>query len=686
MKTTLNLFLSANEYYLELYKNFQLAQRSIFILGWDVHSSVDLLPEGRSDRDVAPSQLHLLLKWVANKNKDLKIYILPWEYAFFYTFERDLFLEAKFKWIAPSNIKFSTDGTNPIGASHHQKIVLIDDTIAYCGGIDLTVHRWDNKEHIPNNPKRVLLDGSMYPPYHDLQLRIQGDLVKDFSKIVRSRYRNATGNHIPISNTKNEQLIKVKGSISLEAQNARVLQTRPTGTYGKELREVEQAYLDLIRNAKSFLYIENQYLTSDLITEELIKRLSEDTCPEIMIVLPKMAGAWLELETMGRLQAEKCLRISSADKYKRLQILYPDDSRLKENDYIVVHSKLMLADHSRLVIGSANLTNRSLGLDTECSVYVEGHYQNLFFNLISMFSDVSTEDISQMFENGHSYKTIVSAINSKSSFKKLKDINVFSYRPTIPDDLIPDKDYLDQSQPVEFDQQLQLYNKAIKKRWKILQRLTQNWGFAVTLFGGLFLVLLWNYYPLSSLLGKDQALYQSLLYSPYAILIICGIFFVAGIFFIPINLLILLTAPLYKPHHAFLLIMLGTQFFCFSTYLMGRIVFYLQKTQATYGSHKIVKAFKDNSLLTFIFIRILPIAPSTVIGMIAGYLKASFLQYQIGSAIGIIPGTVALIFFQKSLFAIFQDYSWQNVLVFLFVLLFFAGTYKLARTRFTGYL
>src|SRR5690606_22578123 len=205
MSTELNLFLSTKDYYCELHENFQRAKDSIFIIGWDIHSEVDLLPHKKSS---IPSKLHPFLNYIAKQNRQLKIFLLPWEHAFFYTLERDIFLEAKFNWQSPSNIKLTTDGTVPIGGSHHQKIVLIDDSLVYCGGTDLTVHRWDDQEHLPHNPARVLLNGMHYPPYHELQVRCTGPLVEQFSKMVRERYQHVTGNEIPFACGPNHDLLR----------------------------------------------------------------------------------------------------------------------------------------------------------------------------------------------------------------------------------------------------------------------------------------------------------------------------------------------------------------------------------------------------------------------------------------------------------------------------------------------
>ena len=65
------------------------ARHSVFILGWDIYASVDLLP-GTAVSD-APSCLDDLLAFIARRRKQLRCYILIWDYAALYTLERDPF-------------------------------------------------------------------------------------------------------------------------------------------------------------------------------------------------------------------------------------------------------------------------------------------------------------------------------------------------------------------------------------------------------------------------------------------------------------------------------------------------------------------------------------------------------------------------------------------------------------------
>ncbi len=74
----------------------------------------------------------------------------------------------------PRQVRFCFDDHHPIGASHHQKIVVVDDELAFCGGIDLTGHRWDTPAHRLDEPARINANGTPYEPYHEVQAMVDG--------------------------------------------------------------------------------------------------------------------------------------------------------------------------------------------------------------------------------------------------------------------------------------------------------------------------------------------------------------------------------------------------------------------------------------------------------------------------------------------------------------------------------
>ena len=85
------------------------------------------------------------------------------------------------------------DGAHPPGASHHQKIVVIDDSLAFCGGIDMTGDRWDTREHRDDEPRRITPGGAPYAPWHDATTAIEGPAAAALGELARDRWRRAGG-------------------------------------------------------------------------------------------------------------------------------------------------------------------------------------------------------------------------------------------------------------------------------------------------------------------------------------------------------------------------------------------------------------------------------------------------------------------------------------------------------------
>ncbi|MEX2451971.1 MAG: phospholipase, partial [Rhodospirillales bacterium] len=129
------------------------ARKSIYIVGWDIDSRVDLAPAGAEDG--APTKLRELLEYVVERRAGLVVYVLLWDYSMLFALEREPLPVLNFAWRTPARVRVCLDDYLPLGACHHQKIVVIDDSLAFCGGLDLTIRRWDTRDHDPENSRRV---------------------------------------------------------------------------------------------------------------------------------------------------------------------------------------------------------------------------------------------------------------------------------------------------------------------------------------------------------------------------------------------------------------------------------------------------------------------------------------------------------------------------------------------------
>ena len=360
------LLVDGANYYDALARAIAQARRTVVIVGWDLDSRVRLGP-GAGPEPLTPP-LRDFLPAVAAANPDLNIYILSWDFPILFANVRDPQLVWGSDPFNHPRVHLKFDSTHPPGASHHQKIVVIDDSLAFAGGMDIAGGRWDSPEHRPKDPRRAGKHGP-YPPSHDVQALVDGDAARALAGFVRDRWCRATGTPIGDSIQTRDiwpdrvrpDLVDVSAGISRTDLDA-------CGRSG--CREIEQLHLDLIDAAREHVYIENQYLTSATIVTALCRRLESASGPEVLIVLPLKNSGWLEEHTIEVLRFQSLHRLRAADCFKRLRICYPVVSDL-DGESVAVHSKILVIDDRWFRVGSSNLTNRSMRLDTECDLTIE---------------------------------------------------------------------------------------------------------------------------------------------------------------------------------------------------------------------------------------------------------------------------------------------------------------------------
>jgi len=169
------LIVDGERYFRALRESVRDARESVFILGWDIHSKLRLVRE--SQEDDLPTELGPLLDEIARRRPGIRIFILSWDFSMIYTMEREFFPTYKLRWMSHDRVRFCLDGEHPVGASQHQKLVVVDDRVAFCGGIDAGKWRWDTSAHRVDDDRRVDPDGHAYPPFHDMQMVVEGEAV-----------------------------------------------------------------------------------------------------------------------------------------------------------------------------------------------------------------------------------------------------------------------------------------------------------------------------------------------------------------------------------------------------------------------------------------------------------------------------------------------------------------------------
>ena len=224
---------------------------------------------------------------------------------------------------------FRLDGAHPRGASHHQKLVVIDDRLAFVGGLDLTRARWDTPAHAAGDPRRHDEDGTPYAPFHDVQAMFDGDAAAAIGEQARARWRQACGRPIAIRAQRHlerpddDDPWPPDTRVDVRDVRLGIACTAPRHDGREPVRQVRALVEDTIRAARRHLYVENQYFTAAVVRETLSARLADAHGPDVTVVAPRVQSGWLQEATMGVLRARLHAALVSADRFGRYRLLYP---------------------------------------------------------------------------------------------------------------------------------------------------------------------------------------------------------------------------------------------------------------------------------------------------------------------------------------------------------------------------
>ncbi|MEP7349714.1 MAG: phospholipase D-like domain-containing protein [Sphingorhabdus sp.] len=403
------------------------AQHRIMLIGWDFDTRINL-GRGRRKKGDAPHRLGDFIIWLADRNPNLEIKLLKWNFGALKMLGRGSTLIDVAKWAMHKQIQFKLDSAHPVGCSHHQKIVVIDDKVAACGGIDMTADRWDTREHLDDDPRRKRPNRKLYGPWHDVTMMVEGEAAGALAELSRARWVQAGGD--PMEPCPTDAASPWPEFLKAEYQYIEVGIARTRAEYKEveEIREIEQLFLQQIQRAKNFIYAETQYFASSKIADAIAHRMAEANPPEIIIVNPLTADGWLEQKAMDGARVQLIRAIGKHDKHDRFSIYIP---YTKLGNPIYVHAKLMIVDDEILRIGSANMNNRSLGLDSECDVFIDtkrAHNASagdtiraLRISLIAEHCGLSAEKVAALLDQGSSMRDIIDhAHGNGPSLRRLK--------------------------------------------------------------------------------------------------------------------------------------------------------------------------------------------------------------------------------------------------------------------------
>jgi phosphatidylserine/phosphatidylglycerophosphate/cardiolipin synthase-like enzyme len=347
------------DYFRRLADCMERAHHRILLVGWDLDAALVL--------DPGPRALPLtdFLGTLLDARPGLEICFLLWDRTVFYGGNR--LSAGALDDLGRRHARFHHHfAPAPLACSHHAKLVTIDDSLAFVGGIDLAGDRWDRIDHPPSHPARVTPEGDEYGPVHDLQLLVDGPVAGDLAEHAAQRWTDATGEPAPAVGLGRAGW---PGDLAPDFLDVPVGVARTVPEAA--IREVEALNHDALAAARRCIYLEAQYLTSAAIGNSLIRQLEQPDGPEIVIVVTRTSHGVLEQFAMGNNRDRLLRRLAAADRWGRLRVYYPtveDGARRVE---VKIHAKLVVIDDRLLRVGSSNLNNRSMAVDSECDLAFE---------------------------------------------------------------------------------------------------------------------------------------------------------------------------------------------------------------------------------------------------------------------------------------------------------------------------
>jgi phosphatidylserine/phosphatidylglycerophosphate/cardiolipin synthase-like enzyme len=329
----------------EIERAIRGARRHVHIAGWSI------TPHFALTRDEPPVILRELLAEMA---ESVDVRVLMWAGAPPRTFapDRRAVRAGRDELVRGTRIRAALDARSRALHCHHEKLVIVDDEVAFVGGIDLTVlggDRYDTNAH----PARGRLG------WHDAAARLRGPAVADVAAHFAGRWSEVTGE--PVAQP--PAATAPAGDVSLQ-----VVRTVPERQYAfaphGDFRVLE-ALLRGLRSARRFIHLESQFLWAPEVVDLLAAKLRDPPADDfrVVVVLPSKANNGQE-DTRGQLAL-----LADADRDAHRLLATTIAARTGRTfDRVYVHAKIAVVDDRWMTIGSANLNAHSLFNDSEMNI------------------------------------------------------------------------------------------------------------------------------------------------------------------------------------------------------------------------------------------------------------------------------------------------------------------------------
>ncbi|PRP76252.1 phospholipase D2-like [Planoprotostelium fungivorum] len=394
-RTPVKSYVDGEEAYIAMAEEMEKAKRTIFINDWWLSPEIYLR---RGPDCTVADRLDMLLERKAKEG--VRVFVLIWNDTDLANNLASVFAKKKLEALS-GNIQVMCHPTVvPFEWSHHQKNVVVDQKVAFIGGMDLCFGRWDTHQHDcvddvhtrsrwpgkdylntnradPVNPELPFdenFDRSGVPrqPWHDCHMRVTGPPARDIAANFIQRWNHHKESHpfhapymflVPLQSAncppggRHEDHVTEEDEIgTADVQIVRALPVWASGNI--EENAINDAYVDLITKADHYVYIENQYFISstggahNTVTQAIVDRIftafSQSRPFTVIVVMPVTPeGGFKDNNTIRYIMQRQFDTIWKAETsiYNQLREKCPN---IIVEDYITFHT---LRSHGKLSKG-----------------------------------------------------------------------------------------------------------------------------------------------------------------------------------------------------------------------------------------------------------------------------------------------------------------------------------------------
>lgn len=263
-------------------------------------------------------------------------------------------------------------------SAHHEKIVIIDNKIAFCGGLDLSNGKWDTSSHEYDNPLR----DANSEPWHDVHAMVTGPVVWDLVYHFHQRWYYSES-----KNVKKVRRLRIRSNYPLRGNHGGVRATA-LRTWNELDRNggIQAWYAAMFRKASKSIYIENQFPFQDSFATTLLeKRLKEERQLKVIIVcpmepnLPGFIGSMIAKMSVNDVNdnlATLC-RAGDGERVRTYSLVSQHPTIATKRRQIYVHSKIMIVDDKWITVGSANIDKNGFRDSSEFNLGITSPRQAL---------------------------------------------------------------------------------------------------------------------------------------------------------------------------------------------------------------------------------------------------------------------------------------------------------------------